>query len=385
MDSFALLDVKTTLMLIAIANAIVLLLLLFHDRERNKTQSLMIFILGLACMVAGYLLLYMRGDIPFWLSGCVGNIIIYIGYALEMAAFCILCKASDKFIWSFSFIAALGAIAFLTMYAIPLDILPQSRYVILSSIVLACMFVLGGIMLLFSGWRECLRCAIGAIFVVLRIAFLVRAWSAHLVSFTLLASAGSQTTTFLLLFISTIVSSIGFMVLAKEETDKELIIAATTDALTGALNRRSFFNKSNETLSFAARRGLAASIIMLDIDHFKRVNDTYGHRQGDAVLKSFVETIHRQIRPYDIFGRIGGEEFALLTLEDNAGANILAERIRLAIQELIIDPNIRVTTSAGVKTFTPKSADDINDAMRECDNALYRAKETGRNRVVNAT
>jgi diguanylate cyclase (GGDEF)-like protein len=371
-------------MLISIANAIVLVLLLFHDRQRNKAHSLMIFILGLACMTAGYFLLYLRGDIPFWLSGCVGNIIIYIGYALEMTAFCILCNASGKFIWCFRLIAALGAIAFLVVYVIPSNILPQSRYVIVSSIVLTCMFVLGGIMLLYGGWKEHLRCAIGAIFVVLGLAFLVRTWFAHLASFTLLTSAGSQTTTFLVLFISTIVSSIGFMVLTKEETDKELIIAATTDSLTGALNRRSFFGRSAEILSFALRRSLAVSVIMLDIDHFKRINDTYGHKQGDVVLKSFVETIHSQIRPHDVFARIGGEEFALLVLEDNAGANSLAERIRLVIQELIIDPNIRITTSVGIKTFIPKNVNDINDAMREGDNALYKAKYAGRNRIVNA-
>ncbi|MGI5940239.1 MAG: GGDEF domain-containing protein [Thermoleophilia bacterium] len=384
MSSFALLDIKTTLMLISIANAIVLVLLLIYDRRRDKEYSLIIFISGLVCMVAGYFLLYLRGNVPFWLSGCVGNIIIYTGYALEMTAFCILCKASSKFVWCFRFIAALGAVAFVVLYVIPSDILPQSRYVILSSIVLSCMFLLGGIMLLCGGWKECLRCAIGIIFVVLGVAFLVRTWSAYMVSFTLHTSAGSQTTAFLLLFISTIASSIGFMVLTKEEADKELIIAATTDALTGALNRRSFFSKSAEILNFAVRRSLVASIIMLDIDHFKRINDTYGHQRGDAVLKSFVETIHHQIRPYDIFARIGGEEFALLILEDSAGANSLAERIRLAIQELIIEPDIRITTSVGIKTFVPKNANDINDAMRESDNALYKAKETGRNRVVNA-
>ncbi len=302
-----------------------------------------------------------------------------------MTAFCILEKASVRFIWSFRLVAALGAVTFVAVYAIPSSALPESRYVIVSSIILSCMFVLGGIMLLRGGWKERLRFAIGAIFVVLGVAFLVRTWSAHVVSFSLLTSAGPQTTTFLLLFISTIVSNIGFMVLAKEETDKKLIIAATTDPLTGALNRRSFFDKSTEILSYAVRRSLAASIIMLDIDHFKRVNDTYGHQQGDVVLKSFVETIHQKIRPYDLFARIGGEEFALLTLEDSDGATSLAERIRLAIQELVIGPNIRITTSAGIKTFIPQSAGDIDDAMRESDNALYKAKETGRNRVVNAT
>lgn len=385
MHSFALLDVKTTLILISIANALVLILLLLYDRQRNKTHSLMIFISGLSCLTAGYCLLYLREAIPFWLSGCVGNIIIYAGYALQMTAFCILEKASVRFIWSFRLVAALGAVTFVAVYAIPSSALPESRYVIVSSIILSCMFVLGGIMLLRGGWKERLRFAIGAIFVVLGVAFLVRTWSAHVVSFSLLTSAGPQTTTFLLLFISTIVSNIGFMVLAKEETDKKLIIAATTDPLTGALNRRSFFDKSTEILSYAVRRSLAASIIMLDIDHFKRVNDTYGHQQGDVVLKSFVETIHQKIRPYDLFARIGGEEFALLTLEDSDGATSLAERIRLAIQELVIGPNIRITTSAGIKTFIPQSAGDIDDAMRESDNALYKAKETGRNRVVNAT
>jgi diguanylate cyclase (GGDEF)-like protein len=384
MNSFAVLDVKTTLMLIAIANAIVLVLLLLYDRRRAKAHSLRVFIAGLACVVIGYSLLYMRGAIPFWLSGCIGNIIIYAGYAFEMTAFCILCKASNRFIWYFHSISVLGAIAFVAVYAIPTSILPQSRYVMVSSIVLSCMFVPGGVMLWLGGWKERLRCAIGAIFVVLGIAFLVRAWFAYLLSFSLVTAARSQTTTFLILFISTIVSSIGFMVLSKEETDKELIIAATTDPLTGALNRRSFFDKSTATLSLAIRRGLAISIIMFDLDHFKRVNDTYGHQKGDAVLKAFVKAIHQQIRPYDVFARIGGEEFALLILEDNDGANVVAERMRLAVQELVIDPDIRVTTSVGIKTFFPKSVDDIDDAMRECDSALYRAKETGRNRVVNA-
>jgi diguanylate cyclase (GGDEF)-like protein len=134
-------------------------------------------------------------------------------------------------------------------------------------------------------------------------------------------------------------------------------------------------------------------MILIDLDYFKRVNDTYGHGAGDFVLKSIAEPIRQSLRPKDLLGRMGGEEFFILLTETNvnSAANI-AERIRQALEslELHYDGNmIKITASLGVAELNKhenwSNLEDLDDLTRRADQALYRAKEHGRNRVETAT
>ncbi len=159
---------------------------------------------------------------------------------------------------------------------------------------------------------------------------------------------------------------------------------AYRDPLTGLNNRAALDNDLEQELDFANRHGLALSIIILDLDKFKEINDTYGHIAGDDVLKKLAVCIAECIRRSDIIYRYGGEEFIVLLRNTGAvGARLLAERIRLAVEKLVCKHNsfdIQVTTSLGVATLREKET--RQSFLQRADKALYLAKERGRNRTI---
>jgi diguanylate cyclase (GGDEF)-like protein len=158
---------------------------------------------------------------------------------------------------------------------------------------------------------------------------------------------------------------------------------ATTDLLTGIANRNHCLDRLEEALERSRRYGHPLSVLALDLDHFKAVNDRYGHAAGDAVLLRFAETISAVLRSIDVFGRMGGEEF-LIVLPDTqlAGAGDVAERVRAAVEALSIPVDravLRITVSIGVAQMNHTNVDAL---LLDADRALYQAKAQGRNRTV---
>ena len=175
------------------------------------------------------------------------------------------------------------------------------------------------------------------------------------------------------------------LVIKLDEVQRHLVLQATTDELTGVMNRRTILKRLEEEQQRAIRLREALCIMIIDLDHFKRINDTYGHLFGDVVLKSVVASIRDTVRTYDIIGRIGGEEFLIISPGIQLEVAIsLAERVRTLISELEIEHGeqyIVVTVSAGLTTL--ESGDmGVVPMMMRADRALYMAKEQGRNRVV---
>lgn len=177
---------------------------------------------------------------------------------------------------------------------------------------------------------------------------------------------------------------------ALKEANRQLHILATTDGLTGILNRRAILERLLDELSRADREKKPLCLIMFDIDRFKNVNDTYGHDAGDKVLIEVVDRIKSELRPYDIMGRYGGEEFLLGIPETDLNTGkIIAERFRTCICERpfeINDKKLKVSISLGISnTIPPRNCDTnklIETMIKSADDALYKAKETGRNKVV---
>ncbi|MBL8151257.1 MAG: diguanylate cyclase, partial [Blastocatellia bacterium] len=159
---------------------------------------------------------------------------------------------------------------------------------------------------------------------------------------------------------------------------------ATRDPLTGLSNRSYFQNELRKFGSIAMRYNRGFSVMMLDIDFFKRINDTYGHDVGDNVLKMVATILTRHLRSHDVAARFGGEEFVILLPETQLqGAISVAERIRVAVESCNFEPfgcMHQITLSIGIGEF-PTSSTDLDDLIKKADEALYQAKASGRNRV----
>ncbi len=172
------------------------------------------------------------------------------------------------------------------------------------------------------------------------------------------------------------------------EQNGELQRLATTDVLTGLDNRRAFFDKLGESWSLSTRTGTPLSLLIMDVDHFKRINDRMGHPAGDYCLKEMAGLLSREIaRSSDVLGRIGGEEFGVLLVDsDEDGAVYIAERLRLAVESHDFSyegKRISLTISLGLRSLVPRHGDEagMDGFFSEADTALYDAKKRGRNRV----
>jgi diguanylate cyclase (GGDEF)-like protein len=173
-----------------------------------------------------------------------------------------------------------------------------------------------------------------------------------------------------------------------EESNEELRRLSETDELTGLLNHRAIRNRLGELFNRARSEGELLSVILADIDHFKKVNDNYGHAVGDRVLKRLGELFFEETRSDDLIGRDGGEEFLIgLPGTGRQEAEDVAKKLRKSVEESSMThgtQTISITISLGVSTFSGK-AGDIDELVHRADEALYEAKNSGRNSAVHAT
>ena len=163
---------------------------------------------------------------------------------------------------------------------------------------------------------------------------------------------------------------------------------ATVDTLTGLNNRSRFLDQGEAEITRARRLGRSVAVLMLDVDHFKRINDTHGHGAGDVALKIVAAIIARELRAIDICGRLGGEEFAVMLPEtDGQGAMQAAERLRQAVAQEKVrvaeGVELGITVSIGATILAPQDA-NIDHLLARADGALYEAKRSGRNLALYA-
>lgn len=188
-----------------------------------------------------------------------------------------------------------------------------------------------------------------------------------------------------IILLLTILASIGFWLYRLKRSQKRFMRLARHDGLTGIFNRQHFVEQAEQALSTAKKAERDACLILIDLDHFKLINDSYGHAVGDLVLKRAVGVCHDHLRATDIFGRLGGEEFGIL-LPDCSLSQVVgrAEAMRVTISSMTGDADTRgsvVSASLGIAS-TEYSGYELRALMADADGALYRAKRGGRNRVV---
>jgi diguanylate cyclase (GGDEF)-like protein len=205
---------------------------------------------------------------------------------------------------------------------------------------------------------------------------------------------GGRISSWWLVFMSIISVAVGlalvtlfaYLTVRLRDREQRLHEVARTDPLTGVSNRRRFLELFALEFERVQRYGGELSCVMLDLDHFKAINDRYGHAVGDRVLAAAADAFRIGLRTADVIARWGGEEFALLLPQTNlSGAQAVAERCRCALEQAVIPVEggkIRVTVSIGVASLRGGGVDSPDALMRSADAALYQAKHSGRNRVV---
>jgi two-component system chemotaxis response regulator CheY len=169
--------------------------------------------------------------------------------------------------------------------------------------------------------------------------------------------------------------------------ERRILQLANTDPLTGVLNRRAFMQRMETEVERAIRENSPLSLVIADLDHFKQINDRYGHQVGDLVLQKFTEEVSGLSRPYDFLGRYGGEEFSMgFPGVDGLNVMLIAERMRQRVEVFRISSSdpfqpIQITASFGAASLRRESRETLSSLITRADNALYRAKGEGRNRV----
>ena len=201
----------------------------------------------------------------------------------------------------------------------------------------------------------------------------------------LMQSSAVQTLTFMSTFAVVLVASMGFVFMARDRADEDNRRLAAVDSLTGVANRRAVIAALDRDVARSIRTHEPMALMMVDIDHFKNVNDRYGHPVGDKVLCSVVEVLRERVRSQDLVGRYGGEEFMVLLPDTTAkGGYLLAQQLCEAVQALRLEHEgqpIPVTVSIGVYGGRLQPGDHWDMLISAADRALYEAKDRGRNRV----
>ena len=191
------------------------------------------------------------------------------------------------------------------------------------------------------------------------------------------ANGSHESATIVITILVTSAFAFAFSLITSRQRE-QLLVLATKDPLTGAGNRRALDTKLTDVVNTHRRSGTISSLVLIDLDHFKRVNDLYGHAVGDQILKRVTEIINLRIRVTDSLYRIGGEEFVVvLEGADRERAARLAEQLRTLVDANELVPDHAVTISLGVAEF--KDGENGNDWLHRADEALYRAKDAGRN------
>lgn len=374
------LDIRTVLRLLIIGNLFTVALLLAYHRSERPELRYRLFLGGKIFQAMAWLLLSLRGHIAVLLSLEVGNAILFAGFALEALAFALPDDQREPRLEQlFALLTTAGCLVFWLSGNGP------GVRVGVASLIALVLFGAAATIMLRRPLTSSLYRTIAYSYVAFCFSLALRAW------FTLgqqeIASlfhpGAVQSLTFLILFSFMMVGSVGFVLLSKERTDDELRRAALHDHLTGILNRRAFIQNATLALHIAIRQQAPVSLLMLDIDHFKWVNDTHGHAVGDVVLRLIAAQVGQMLRTQDIFGRLGGEEFAVLMFGSSEAAAEVAGRLRLAIEQLedLGAPGVRCTASIGVCTRIPQSREDLTHLLNNADAALYQAKVGGRNQV----
>jgi len=375
-------DIQTFMLALGIGNISFALLMVAYIRDTAPSPGLRIW--TWARLVAGVtqLMAFARPQLGVPLLVLLEPIGWIAGLALEVAAYCTFFGFRN---WQ-RIVYPLAGLALLVACTAPLAGASYSELMLLISFLFALCAISTACVLLHPGLKNpsLLQRIIGINDAVFGVAIVV--WAAGAFErgqLDLFELGATQFTAYISGYALMIVNGFGFLLMCKQRNDAAMKRLASTDDLTGLLNRREFFARAEAARMLALRQRQPIALLMLDIDHFKQLNDRFGHATGDEALLLFARTTSGILREHDILGRMGGEEFALaLPGTDLAGAMQAAERLRQATMEirlLTCGNNYTMTVSIGLVVIEPN--EDLPAALARADRGLYAAKRNGRNRI----
>jgi diguanylate cyclase (GGDEF)-like protein len=378
-------DIKTLVLALALGNLSLCAALFFFEYESKKSLTLSTWAVAKQCQAVAWFLLYFRGVVPEWLSGPVAMAVLLAGFALDAGA---LWEAAGRPGWRRVLLPGLAAAVagLLGLHAADAD--PGLRVATGSLLVSA--FFLSGVAALAVAWRNgsMLRRFLVVAMFVLTVVVAARGVLTALQpeGSSWISAAAMQMFGFGAFYLMMLANAFGYLLLSKEKLQGELARLEIVDPLTDVPNRRGFYQALAPWMALARRPGQPTALILLSLDQFKRVNDSYGHSAGDAALKAMVDICKRQLRDSDQIGRLGGAEFAIqlprTTLED---AKMVAERVRQAIAGMPVKTEralISLTASMGVTTI--RAEDSTVSLFKRADEALQAAKLRGHNQIAEA-
>lgn len=346
--------------------------------QREGHDGLRPLIFGLALNAVAYTLFALRGQIPDFWSICVGNVTIVGCHSLLIFAIAEFQqrRVARLLLWSPVVVIAVAFGAFMSDIAIRVAI--SSAVFLVQDLVLL-RLLLGDIRKIVGRGQHLIIVAIAINLLIMVYRAFIAFTEPHFIHH--ITDAGtSQTLVYLSAFVSLTLIAVGFVLMTKESADEKTRQMAMTDKLTACWNRFRIEEVAQQELARLQRYATPASLIMIDIDHFKPINDKFGHATGDAILQGFAATTRACIRNTDVLGRWGGEEFVVvLPASGFAAAADTAERIRRAVEAAEYFGGITITASLGISSC--QSTDSWNDWLQRADTALYQAKARGRNRV----
>lgn len=377
-------DLRTIHITAAIYACLCLYMLLIH-RSTPGLRGVQQIIYGYAAFAAGMELLALRGRIPDFLSITVANsLLILINVFLYWGIAELLHLRRPQRWLLLASVIPTALVSLYGSYVRP-DV---SGRIITVSIIAVLQYCLIVRLLSGPGPRRIHmpRLGLAALFTLYAFVNLYRAWEAHLNDpRSRLSSAPTSTFAFLTPILVGVMTALGVIWLAMAQLQHELEAQSQTDSLTGLLNRRALEQIGNDALEDARRRSSHLSLIILDLDRFKAINDEHGHDGGDAVLSHAARCLRDNLREIDHIARLGGEEFvAVLPGATHAHAAEIAESLRHCLANLTVDhlsQQIRLSASFGVATLLPTDTTWL-EILRRGDRALYLAKEQGRDRVA---
>ena len=376
-------DIRS-LFVVMVATNLVLAFSLWIGTGRRLQGGLGPWTAALLAQAVASVLFAARGGIPDWLSIVAGNALVGLSFSLYAAAILAFRgHALPRLVH-----AATAGVAALTVGFLMHDL--GARLVAANLFFAACQ-----VALLALAWKPVDGISNGtrglflASFALGTACFLLRAFaplSQATAPAGFLAPSAIQAFSLMAAYTMILVSSVSFLLMQKERADYLAQQLASRDPLTGAFNRRTFVDLSEKQLARAQRLDAPLSIVLLDVDHFKSVNDRHGHLVGDGVLKRFADVVRDLLRREDVFARYGGEEFCLLLPDvPGPGPVALAGRIRKAVakESFVVDGiEIPLTVSAGVAARIDEGPEGLDTLIARADEALYMAKNRGRNRVA---